>query len=193
MNTTPATTIADNTASASSHTPAATSSAPASTAPAKPVKTVKPAAKAAPKTAKPAVSAQPRKAAAKPAKVSPPVVAKGAPTKVFKVSAKPAVKPATKAVPVAAAVKAQPAAPKQRKPGKVAKAKLVRDSFTMPQADFDLLDVLKQRALNFRHSAKKGELLRAGLQALASLSDVQLQAALARVTPLKPGRPKKAD
>ena len=61
------------------------------------------------------------------------------------------------------------------------------------KADFDLLDVLKQRALNFRHSAKKGELLRAGLQALASLSDVQLQAALARVTPLKPGRPKKAD
>jgi hypothetical protein len=91
------------------------------------------------------------------------------------------------------AVKTKPAAPKRRKAEKVAKPKLVRDSFTMPQADFDLVDVLKQRALNFRHSAKKGELLRAGLQALASLSEVQLQAALARVTPLKPGRPKKAD
>ena len=212
MNTTPATTIADSTASASSHTPAAAPSAPTGAAPAKPVKAAKPAAKAAPKAAKAVASAKPRKAAPKPAKVSPPVVAKpakkpaeplakSAPKKVVKASAKPAVKPVakpttkpvTKTVPVAAAVKAQPAAPKQRKPGKVAKAKLVRDSFTMPQADFDLLDVLKQRALNFRHSAKKGELLRAGLQALANLSDVQLQAALARVTPLKPGRPKKAD
>ena len=95
-------------------------------------------------------------------------------------------------MPVAAAVKAQPAAPKQRKPGKVAKPKLVRDSFTMPQADFDLVDVLKQRALNFRHAAKKGELLRAGLQALAALSETELKAALERVTSLKPGRPKKA-
>ena len=73
------------------------------------------------------------------------------------------------------------------------KRKLVRDSFTMPQADFDLIDVLKQRALNFRHSAKKGELLRAGLQVLAALPQAQLQAALERITALKPGRPKKAD
>jgi len=55
-----------------------------------------------------------------------------------------------------------------------------------------VIDVLKQRALNFRHAAKKGELLRAGLQALAALSETDLQAALERVTSLKPGRPKKA-
>ena len=55
-----------------------------------------------------------------------------------------------------------------------------------------VIDVLKQRALNFRHAAKKGELLRAGLQALAALSEADLQAALERVTSLKPGRPKKA-
>jgi hypothetical protein len=105
---------------------------------------------------------------------------------------------ASKKVPAPAA-EAKPAAPKRakvepaaRKPEKPVKTKLVRDSFTMPQADFDLVDVLKQRALNFRHAAKKGELLRAGLQALSALSEADLQAALERVTSLKPGRPKKA-
>jgi len=73
-----------------------------------------------------------------------------------------------------------------------AKHKLVRDSFTMPQPDFELIDVLKQRAMNFRHAVKKGELLRAGLQVLAALPDVQLEKALARITPLKTGRPKQA-
>lgn len=42
------------------------------------------------------------------------------------------------------------------------KAKPVRDSFTMPQADYALIDKLKERALAFRRPAKKSELLRAG-------------------------------
>ena len=63
----------------------------------------------------------------------------------------------------------------------------------MPQADFELIDMLKQRALDFRHSVKKSELLRAGLQVLAALPHAELQAALERITALKPGRPKKAD
>jgi hypothetical protein len=87
---------------------------------------------------------------------------------------------------------AKPKAPADDKTHKV-KAKLIRDSFTMPQADFELIDMLKQRALDFRHSVKKSELLRAGLQVLAALPHAQLQAALERITPLKPGRPKKAD
>ncbi len=87
---------------------------------------------------------------------------------------------------------AKPVADTPSKAPKV-KLKLVRDSFTMPQSDFELLDVLKQRAMNFRHAAKKSELLRAGLQVLAALPDVQLEKALARITPLKTGRPKKTD
>ena len=99
-------------------------------------------------------------------------------------------KPAAKAkAPDPAPVKAVAVA--TGKPPK-AKLKLVRDSFTMPHADFELIDVLKQRAMNFRHAVKKGELLRAGLQVLAALPDVQLEKALARITPLKTGRPKKA-
>lgn len=81
------------------------------------------------------------------------------------------------------------AADKPRK----AKAKLVRDSFTMPQADFDLIATLKQRALVFQRPAKKSELLRAGLHALLALGDLELRAALDDLTALKPGRPKKTD
>ncbi|CAN5599142.1 hypothetical protein BH09PSE5_BH09PSE5_28940 [soil metagenome] len=73
----------------------------------------------------------------------------------------------------------------------VPKQKLVRDSFTMPRADFDLVDALKGRALAFHRPAKKSELLRAGLHALAALSGPELRASLEKLTPLKTGRPKK--
>jgi hypothetical protein len=105
-----------------------------------------------------------------------------------KVSAtKAAAKVATKAKPPAAA----PAAP-VAEVAKV-KQKLVRDSFTMPNADFDLIQVLKDRALNFKRPAKKSELLRAGLQVLSALTDAKLKSALDSLAPLKAGRPKKGD
>jgi len=71
------------------------------------------------------------------------------------------------------------------------KAKLVRDSFTMPQADFGLIAILKARAIGLARPTKKSELLCAGLQALAALDDARLQAALGSLISLKPGRPKK--
>ncbi len=84
------------------------------------------------------------------------------------------------------------------KPSAAAKAeklkrRLVRDSFTMPATDYDLIAILKQRALTLLHAAKKSELLRGGLHALAALNDEQFKAMLDGLTPLKPGRPKKAD
>jgi len=75
------------------------------------------------------------------------------------------------------------------KPAK-AKSKLVRDSFTMPQADFDLIGALKDRALGFKRPTKKSELLRAGLHTLLALNAAQLRSALDALVPLKPGRPK---
>ena len=104
--------------------------------------------------------------------------------------AAPAKKPAPSAKPPAPARPA--AAPAAAKEPKV-KAKLVRDSFTMPQADFALIGALKERAIGFKRPAKKSELLRAGLQALAGLNDTALKAALDALAPLKPGRPKKGD
>lgn len=113
---------------------------------------------------------------------------------------KPAVKrpaakkaPASKVAAKTAKIPASPkpvAAPRAAAPKKV-KHKLVRDSFTMPHDDFKLIDQLKDRALGFKRPAKKSELLRAGLQALAGLSDAKLKAALDALAPLKPGRPRK--
>ena len=70
------------------------------------------------------------------------------------------------------------------------KDKLVRDSFTLPREDFDLIDVLKDRALDFKRPTKKSELLRAGLQLLAGLDQAALRAALEALRPLKAGRPR---
>ena len=74
-------------------------------------------------------------------------------------------------------------APKLRK-------KPVRDSFTMPQADFALIAELKARAMTGKRETKKSEVLRAGLHALAVLDTPALVAALGRLQPVKVGRPK---
>lgn len=69
------------------------------------------------------------------------------------------------------------------------RVKLVRDSFTMPKSDVELLAALKQRCLKLGHEAKKSELLRAGLHALAALKDEALVAVASSVPRLKTGRP----
>jgi hypothetical protein len=69
--------------------------------------------------------------------------------------------------------------------------KPVRDSFTMPEADFSLIATLKARALAAKRETKKSELLRAGLHALAALDTAGLMAALQQLEPVKIGRPKK--
>lgn len=71
------------------------------------------------------------------------------------------------------------------------KAKPVRDSFTFPADDYALLAELKQRALKAGHEIKKSELLRAGLLALAAMSEPDLVTALAGVERIKTGRPSK--
>jgi len=78
-----------------------------------------------------------------------------------------------------------------RKPAPEERAKLVRDGFTMPEADYALIAELKHRLHDVRREAKKSELLRAGLQALALLSAEDLAAALERLAPVKTGRPPK--
>lgn len=85
----------------------------------------------------------------------------------------------------------QASSPESARDAAKPKAKLVRDSFTMPQQDFGLIAVLKDRALGFKRPAKKSELLRAGLHALQQLTDTRLRGALDSLTPLKAGRPKK--
>ena len=73
---------------------------------------------------------------------------------------------------------------------KVKKPKLVRDSFTIPKGEYVVLDALKARAAKLAQPAKKSELLRAGIKALAAMNDAALKAALQAVPAIKTGRPK---
>jgi hypothetical protein len=77
------------------------------------------------------------------------------------------------------------------KPIKAKKVKLVRDSFTIPKPEYLILDNLKLRAADLKHPVKKSELLRAGIKALAAMTDEQLLLALKAVPMLKTGRPSK--
>ena len=83
--------------------------------------------------------------------------------------------------------------PSPEKPAKTPKVRLVRDSFTMPEADFALVATLKARAMKQGRAAKKSELLRAGLQLLERQTPAALLAALERLQPVKTGRPKRGD
>jgi len=80
-------------------------------------------------------------------------------------------------------------APKAEKPVKAKKPKLVRDSFTIPKAEYVVLDELKQRATTLAHPIKKSELLRAGIKALAAMNDTGFLSALDQVPAIKTGRP----
>lgn len=140
-----------------------------------------------------AASPQPTVQASAPAKkVVRKSAARKAAAKTSSRAAAPAQKPAVKK-PVAKKTVSQVKKPLEVKeqPAKKPKQKLVRDSFTMPSNDFQLIDQLKHRALGFKRPTKKSELLRAGLHALNSLSDAKLKTALDALDPLKPGRPRK--
>ena len=105
------------------------------------------------------------------------------------VASSPVTRPTTPRKVLATAVQA--ASPEPVRDAAKTKAKLVRDSFTMPQQDFGLIAVLKDRALGFKRPTKKSELLRAGLHALQQLTATQLRGVLDSLAPLKAGRPKK--
>jgi hypothetical protein len=123
-------------------------------------------------------------AAKKPA-LKKPVVKKAA----AKPTAKTANNPATKA-PIKAAPTKSSKPVKVAKPAKVKKPKLVRDSFTIPKDEYVVIDALKARAGKLGQAIKKSELLRAGIKALAAMSDIQFKAALSNVPTIKTGRPK---
>ena len=139
--------------------------------------------------------------AAKPAaKVVAKPVAKTAAKPVVKVAAKPAakvaakvaVKPAVKSAPQAVAVPAvKPAEMPVGKNLKAKKAKMVRDSFTMPEAEYALIAAVKKRCIAQGVAMKKSEVLRAAIIAFAAQSDAAVTAALRSLDAIKTGRPPK--
>ena len=84
---------------------------------------------------------------------------------------------------------AKPAKP--AKPVKPRKIKLVRHSFSMPETEYAQIALLKKRIADFGGKARRSELVRAGIAALAAMDNVELTALMARVERIKPGRPAK--
>lgn len=70
------------------------------------------------------------------------------------------------------------------------KLKVIRDSFTMPQTDYDLITALKNRSLNSGVQTTKSEILRAGLLALNQMTEADFLDKIGNVEKIKTGRPK---
>lgn len=79
----------------------------------------------------------------------------------------------------------------KEKADKARKPKIVRDSFTMPKAEYAAIDLIKERAALAGRPAKKSELLRAGIKLLGALTPTALVAALSALPEIKTGRPAK--
>jgi len=78
-----------------------------------------------------------------------------------------------------------------KKSKKESKIKVVRDSFTMPQSEYQKIADIKAICLKARMHVKKSEVLRAGLKTLAKLNAAQLKRTLRDLEKIKTGRPKK--
>ncbi|TAG26221.1 MAG: hypothetical protein EAZ37_10010 [Burkholderiales bacterium] len=115
------------------------------------------------------------------------------PIKAIASLAKPARQPKAtkKAVPAKQApIKADAKKSKPVKTEAIKKPKLIRDSFTLPQADHDLIKQCKKTALAGGRETKKSEVLRAAIQSFAALNAAQQLAAYSRLQSIALGRPK---
>ena len=88
----------------------------------------------------------------------------------------------------------EPEQPKQEKQQKQQKQqkRVVRDSFTLPTDDYELITTIRERCLDSRVTINKSEVSRAGLHALNEMSNPELLAVVDSLTKIKTGRPGKA-
>jgi hypothetical protein len=94
-----------------------------------------------------------------------------------------------KKVKVKAVTVAKPAKRKNSTKSKTEVGKVVRDSFTMPEDDYALIDKTQRRFMRLALMLNKAEILRAGLHALEQLSNADLKEISAKVEKVKTGRP----
>lgn len=71
------------------------------------------------------------------------------------------------------------------------KSKLVRDSFTMPDNEYQAIGDIKRECIKAGFAIKKSEVLRIGVALLKKMPASQIQQALSLLPALKAGRPKK--
>ena len=158
-----------------------------------------------PTAAKPPVTKAP--AEAKPESKTAAIVKKAPPARSAATRAtKPVEKTAvvTTSKTTAAAKKITPATPESKAPAssgrkrlskafarpldkKLAKVKLVRDRFTIPETEYEQLVELKKRLSALGLAIKKSELVRAGLLLLAAMDDAKLKAATAKLSVTRTG------
>lgn len=84
---------------------------------------------------------------------------------------------------------AKPAKRKNSTKSKTEAGKVIRDSFTMPEDDYALIDKTQRKFMRLAIMLNKGEILRAGLHALEQLSNAELKELSVKVEKVKTGRP----
>jgi hypothetical protein len=67
--------------------------------------------------------------------------------------------------------------------------KVIRDGFTMPTTDYELISEIQAICLKAGFSVTKSEVVRAGLHALHDLSTAELQGLFGKLERVKAGRP----
>ncbi|MDP2785581.1 MAG: hypothetical protein Q8O38_13460 [Sulfurimicrobium sp.] len=131
---------------------------------------------------------RPAKSAVKPAAKQ---LASAAPKAAATVAPGPAPKAADATAATAANKPAAKPAAKADKNAKPKNAKLIRDGFTMPETEYDLIAAVKKRCVANGLAVKKSEVLRAAIIAFAAQSDAAVTAAMQALDVIKTGRPPK--
>jgi hypothetical protein len=89
----------------------------------------------------------------------------------------------------AASKKVKPVSASKSQPKK--QAKLVRDSFSIPENEYALLAETKKNCLKAGFEIKKSEIIRIGISLVHQLTLARLKKAQKVLQPVKTGRPKK--
>ncbi len=71
----------------------------------------------------------------------------------------------------------------------VAPERVIRDSFTLPSADYKLIGELRARCLRSATNATKSQIIRAGLHALEQMPTDELLKLISSLPKVKTGRP----
>ncbi|MFM2407348.1 MAG: hypothetical protein RL358_90 [Pseudomonadota bacterium] len=78
-----------------------------------------------------------------------------------------------------------------KKVKKAPKPKVTRDSFTMPEAEYQKIADIKAICLTAKMPVKKSEVLRAGLLMLSLLDAAEMKTVFGKLEKIATGRPKK--
>jgi hypothetical protein len=87
-------------------------------------------------------------------------------------------------------VEKSPSNPERQTTPVPAKAKLVRDSFTLPESDHDLIKQCKKAAIASGRETKKSEVVRAAIRVFSALSTAKQIETYATLQSIAVGRPK---